>query len=140
MIELKEMYRLIFQDEKLDMIRDRDEMYKRLEAFAPGEGEGYVRFMNDTKRKMDRLTPILQSKMDRFHHYLRPKVIKALPQLSLNKSLYDVLSDYFSNESVKYAFTFQSKYLGMSPWECRERSQFFPLWSMTQAFIIRKAE
>lgn len=117
-IELKEMYRLIFQDEKLDMIRDRDEMYKRLEAFAPGEGEGYVRFMNDTKRKMDRLTPILQSKMDRFHHYLRPKVIKALPQLSLNKSLYDVLSDYFSNESVKYAFTFQSKYLGMSPWEC----------------------
>ncbi|MED5223341.1 phytoene desaturase family protein [Bacillus safensis] len=117
-IELKEMYRLIFQDNQLDMIRDRDEMYKRLEAFAPGEGEGYLRFMKDTKRKMDRLTPILQSKMDRFHHYLRPKVIKALPQLSLNKSLYDVLSDYFSNESVKYAFTFQSKYLGMSPWEC----------------------
>lgn len=107
-IELKEMYRLIFQDDQLDMIRDRDEMYRRLEAFAPGEGEGYLRFMNDTKRKMDQLT----------HHYLRPKVLKALPQLSLNKSLYDVLSDYFSNESVKYAFTFQSKYLGMSPWEC----------------------
>ncbi|MDQ0816446.1 phytoene dehydrogenase-like protein [Bacillus pumilus] len=54
-IELKEMYRLIFQDDQLDMIRDRDEMYRRLEAFAPGEGEGYLRFMNDTKRKMETL-------------------------------------------------------------------------------------
>ncbi|MFB8733999.1 hypothetical protein ACEQPO_08715 [Bacillus sp. SL00103] len=35
------MYRLIFQDDQLDMIRDRDEMYRRLKPFAPGEGEGY---------------------------------------------------------------------------------------------------
>lgn len=40
----------------------------RLIQVLSGEGEGYVRFMNDTKRKMDR-----------FHHYLRPKVMKALP-------------------------------------------------------------
>lgn len=41
-----------------------------------------------------------------------------MPQLTVSKSLYEVLSKYFKDERVKLAFTFQSKYLGMSPWEC----------------------
>lgn len=118
MIELEEMYELIFDDRSLKMTRNSDEMVKRLEEFSPGDGKGYFKFMNDTRKKMAALTPILQSKMDRFHHYMSWKVIKALPQLTVTKSLYDVLSNYFQDERVKYAFTFQSKYLGMSPWDC----------------------
>ncbi|WP_191556221.1 phytoene desaturase family protein [Metabacillus idriensis] len=118
MIELEEMYELIFDDRSLKMTRNSDEIVKRLEEFSPGDGKGYFRFMNDTRKKMAALTPILQSKMDRFHHYMSWKVIKALPQLTVTKSLYDVLSNYFQDERVKYAFTFQSKYLGMSPWDC----------------------
>ena len=30
----------------------------------------------------------------------------------------DVLSEYFTDERLKLAFTFQAKYLGMSPWNC----------------------
>ncbi len=41
-----------------------------------------------------------------------------MPHLSLGKTLYDVLSSYFTEEELRLAFTFQSKYLGMSPWEC----------------------
>ncbi|MGP1906566.1 phytoene desaturase family protein [Metabacillus sp. JX24] len=118
MIELEEMYELIFDDQSLKMTKNPEKMVERLEEFSPGDGNGYNRFMNDTRRKMAALTPILQSKMDRFSHYLSWKVIKALPQLTVTKSLYDVLSGYFKDERVKYAFTFQSKYIGMSPWEC----------------------
>ncbi|MGG4490489.1 phytoene desaturase family protein [Metabacillus idriensis] len=118
MIELEEMYELIFDDQSLKMTGNSDEMVRRLEEFSPGDGKGYIRFMNDTRKKMAALTPILQSKMDRFHHYMSWKVIQALPQLTVTKSLYNVLSNYFQDERVKYAFTFQSKYLGMSPWDC----------------------
>jgi phytoene desaturase len=116
--ELKEMYELIFEDAGIHMTSDRDEMVRRIEEKFPGNGSGYLRFMEDTKRKMSALMPILQSRMDRYRHYLSWKVMKALPELSLGKSLYDVLSRYFDSETLRLAFTFQSKYLGMSPWEC----------------------
>lgn len=118
LIELKEMYQLIFDDATINMTRNQDEMIKRLNQLSQGEGNGYLKFMSDTRNKMNALTPILQSKMDRFYHYFRWRVIKALPQLTVSKSLYEVLSKYFKDERVKLAFTFQSKYLGMSPWEC----------------------
>ncbi|MCD7034911.1 phytoene desaturase [Metabacillus sp. GX 13764] len=116
--EIDDLYELIFENESLHMTRNPEEMKKRIDEIAPGDGDGYARFMADTERKMDKLSPILQSRMDRFHHYLSPRVLKALPDLTVTKSLYGVLSDYFMDERIKLAFTFQSKYLGMSPWEC----------------------
>ncbi|MFH1089384.1 MAG: FAD-dependent oxidoreductase [Candidatus Uhrbacteria bacterium] len=32
--------------------------------------------------------------------------------------MYDALGDYFKHEYARLSFTFQAKYLGMSPWEC----------------------
>ncbi|MTH53309.1 phytoene desaturase [Bacillus mangrovi] len=116
--EIDDMYELIFGDKSLHMTRNPEEMKKRIEEFAPGDGDGYLAFIRDTEKKMDRLTPILQSRMDRFRHYLSWRVLRAIPKLTLTKSLYEVLSHYFKDERMKLAFTFQSKYLGMSPWEC----------------------
>lgn len=115
---LSHMYDLVFNERTVSMSDDEETMKEEIERHFPGDGEGYKRFMKDTAVKMDALTPLLQSKMDRFSHYLRPDVIKALPQLSLGKSLYDVLASYFSADQLRLAFTFQAKYLGMSPWEC----------------------
>ncbi|WP_096155185.1 phytoene desaturase family protein [Bacillus sp. FJAT-45066] len=116
--ELDTMYELIFPGKNVKMSRDPEQMRETIEKHFPGNGEGYTRFMKETEKKMGALTPILQGKMDRYIHYLQGKVIKALPHLSLGKSLYDVLSEYFTDERLKLSFTFQSKYLGMSPWEC----------------------
>lgn len=116
--ELEDMYELIFPDKRFMVTRNAEKMKRTIEQYFPGDGAGYDRFMEETEKKMAALTPILQGKMDRFHHYLQWKVIKALPHLSLGSSLYDQLSKFFSAEQLKLAFTFQSKYLGMSPWEC----------------------
>ena len=32
--------------------------------------------------------------------------------------MFDYLGNYFNQEKLRIAFTFQSKYLGMSPWDC----------------------
>lgn len=45
-------------------------------------------------------------------------LLKVIPHLSIGKSIYQVLSGYFKTEELKLCFTFQAKYLGMSPWSC----------------------
>lgn len=117
-VELDPMYELIFEDQNLIMTRNNQEMKKQINENFKGDGDGYERFMKETGRKLEVLSPILQTKMDSYFSMVQPKVLKALPELEVNKTLYDVLSRYFKDERLKMAFAFQSKYLGMSPWEC----------------------
>ena len=42
----------------------------------------------------------------------------AVPALSIGRSLFQNLGRYFQPAKLKLSFTFQAKYLGMSPWEC----------------------
>ncbi|TWI57943.1 phytoene desaturase family protein [Halalkalibacter nanhaiisediminis] len=118
MIELDPLYELRFDDLSFSPSRNQLETRGRIEKLFPGDGDGYLRFMQETEKKMNALMPILQNRHSSLLDYGRWRTIKALPQLSLNQSLYKVLSKFFTDERLMLAFTFQSKYLGMSPWEC----------------------
>ncbi|WP_074032654.1 phytoene desaturase family protein [Exiguobacterium sp. AT1b] len=120
MKRLEPMYDLYFDrgTRQLSMTTDRDQMHQAIEAHFPGNGEGYERFMSEQAIKLSKLMPVLQTAHDKLTDYVSLRVLKALPFLSIGKSLYDVLSEYFTSEELKYAFTFQAKYLGMSAWEC----------------------
>lgn len=120
MVRLEPMYDLYFErgNRKLSMTTDRDVMHEAIEEQFPGNGEGYERFMAEQAIKLSKLMPVLQTAHDQLTDYVSTRVLKALPFLSIGKSLYDVLSEYFTSEELKYAFTFQAKYLGMSAWEC----------------------
>lgn len=120
MITLEPMYELYFNrgTERLSMTTDQEQMYAEIERMFPGNGEGYRRFMVEQHDKLEKLLPVLQTAHDRLTDYVSTRVLRALPSLSLGQSLYDVLSSYFTSEELKYAFTFQAKYLGMSAWEC----------------------
>ncbi|RXI97770.1 phytoene desaturase [Anaerobacillus alkaliphilus] len=118
LVEIEPMYELKFADKSFSPSRDQIKTKKKIQADFPGNEEGYEKFMRDTEKKMATLMPILQNRHNSLFDYMRWRTIRALPKLSLNQSLYDVLSQYFTDEKLKLAFTFQSKYLGMSPWEC----------------------
>lgn len=120
MKRLEPMYDLYFDrgTRQLSMTTDRDQMHQAIEEQFPGNGEGYERFMSEQAIKLSKLMPVLQTAHDKLTDYVSLRVLKALPFLSIGKSLYDVLSEYFTSEELKYAFTFQAKYLGMSAWEC----------------------
>jgi len=62
--------------------------------------------------------PCLQKDYSSFKQYFSKEFIKAAPNLSIGRSLIGVLGDYFNDEKLKLSFTFQSKYLGMSAWDC----------------------
>jgi phytoene desaturase len=118
LVELEPMYELKFPDTSISPYRDQEKTKQEIKSKFPGNELGYEKFMKDTEKKMDALMPILQNRHNSLFDYLRWRTIKALPQLTLNQSLYGVLSNYFTDERLKLAFTFQSKYLGMSPWDC----------------------
>ncbi|WP_273850567.1 phytoene desaturase family protein [Guptibacillus spartinae] len=118
LIEVDPMYELKFDDVSFYPTRDQDEMVRRIEQTFPGDGEGYRRFMKEEKEKFEALMPILQNKHDSLLDYGRWRFVKALPKLTVTDSVYKRLSHYFKDERLRLSFTFQAKYLGMSPWEC----------------------
>jgi phytoene desaturase len=117
-VKLEPMYRLQFEDRRIEPVTDREAMVQQLEAQFPGSGAGYDKFMATEKRRFKLMYPCLQKDYATIKQYLTMDVMKALPNLSLGRSLLGVLGDYFKDEKLRLSFTFQSKYLGMSAWEC----------------------
>jgi phytoene desaturase len=118
MVRLEPMYRLSFKDRILEPTTDHEEMKRRLARVFPGDEEGIDSFMTREKVRYERLYPCLRKDYSTFSAMWHRDIRRALPHLSLGKSLYRNLGSYFGQDECKVSFTFQAKYLGMSPWEC----------------------
>ena len=113
------MYRLVYGDGRVFLpTADAASMEEQIERLFPGEYAGYQRFLAYERRKIDYVVPCLQVPYDKLHHMARWRLIKALPFLDAQRSLFAHLGRYFQADPLKLAFTFQAKYLGMSPWSC----------------------
>ena len=117
-VKLEPMYRLQFKGTRLEPTTEREAMLQQIDGIFPGNRDGYDRFMAAEKRRFELMYPCLQKNYASFSEYFSRDFIKALPNLSLGRSLIGVLGNYFKDEKLKLSFTFQSKYLGMSPWDC----------------------
>lgn len=116
---LDPMYRLLFGNgEAFYPTHDPQRMKAQIDRLFPGEWPGYERFLAQEARKYARITPCLQVPYSTPFGYLSKRMLRALPYLDAFTSLYAHLGRYFSAEHLKLAFTFQAKYLGMSPWQC----------------------
>ena len=115
---LEPMYRLQFNDIRLEPTTQREAMAQQIDHAFPGNRDGYDRFMAAEKRRFELMYPCLQKDYSSFKQYFSKEFIKAAPSLSIGRSLIGVLGDYFKDEKLKLSFTFQSKYLGMSAWDC----------------------
>lgn len=117
--QLEPLYRLKFKGrEDFFPSRDKEYMQKQVKKLFPGDETGYQKYMNEEKTKFEKVFKCLKIPYNNLLHFVRPTFLKALPRLDLGKNLYGRLSDYFIHDDMKTAMTFQSKYLGMSPWKC----------------------
>lgn len=116
--EIDPMYQLVFKDKRFMPTRDQEEMYRLIQKTFPGNEEGYLKYLEKEKKRFERLVPCLQIPYENWTSLLKPQFLKSLPYLDAHVSLYDVLGRYFKDDDLKIAFTFQAKYLGMSPWTC----------------------
>jgi len=117
-VKLEPMYRLQFEDVRLEPTTNREAMLRQLDTHFPANRAGYDKFMAVEKERFHRMYPCLQKDYASVKQYLSKDMLRALPKLSIGRSLISVLGDYFREEKLKLSFTFQSKYLGMSAWDC----------------------
>jgi len=134
---LDPMYKIYFQDLVFELTDDTQLMQERIEKTF-GEGEGFLKFINREKKRFWKMFPCLQKPYGSVKDFFDWNLIKALPHLSLGRSMYDELGLYFKDERLKMSFTFHSKYIGMSPWECPAYFMILPY--MEHAFGIYHVE
>ena len=119
MTRLDPQYRLIFgSDGSMDATPDIETMKAEIAKFSPEDASRLESFLAENKRKLAAFAPILESDFSSWTKLLSPKLLKLLPMVRPWRSLDSDLSQFFQDPRIRLAFGFQSKYLGMSPYQC----------------------
>jgi phytoene desaturase len=74
--------------------------------------------MGENREKLRRFKPCLESPFLSWRDVATLRIMKLLPVLKPHQSLNTYLNRFFKDPRVRIAFSFQSKYLGMSPFQC----------------------
>ncbi len=119
MKKLDPQYRLVFgAGGELKATPDIERMVAEIAKIAPDDAPQFRRFMADNRVKLEKFAPCLQSPFLGWTSLLQARLLAVLPYLKPWKSLHAELAGYFRDPRLQLAFTFQSKYLGMSPFQC----------------------
>jgi phytoene desaturase len=97
---------------------DVERMEAEVSRLSPADAGSFTRFMTATREKFTRFAPFLEQPFESWMDLATPDLFKLMPILKPWKSLDSELGTFFSDERIRLAFTFQSKYLGMSPFRC----------------------
>ncbi len=113
------MYRVAFEDgQYLDAVSGEEPMEREIARLSPADAKNLGRYMQDNRRKLEKFRPVLENPFQSILEYLRPDVLASIPLLKPHVGLDDDLQHYFKDPRVRRAFSFQAKYLGMSPFNC----------------------
>lgn len=119
MVRLDPQYHLVFgAGGDLRCTPDTARMQEQIARLCPDDAAGFQRFIDDNRVKLERFRAILERPWLRFRDVLSPALLRMLPLVRPWLSLDGELGRYFRDPRIRLAFSFQSKYLGMSPFQC----------------------
>ena len=119
MVRLDPQYRLTFgAGGQLDCSADLQKMDDQIGELSPNDVGALKRYLDDNRVKLAKFRPILESPFCSALDLLNPALLSAAPHLHPLRSLGQELERYFTDPRLVIAFAFQSKYLGMSPFQC----------------------
>lgn len=115
---LEPMYRLLFSDLVLNIYDNKEKAKQEFTKYFPGSAKGLEKFYQRENKRFPYIFACLQKDYTSFKEFFNPTFLRAIPHIPFLGSVYNYLGKYFSEDKLKLSFTFQSKYLGMSAWEC----------------------
>lgn len=119
MTKLDPQYRVAFgAGGHLDCTPNLAEMDRQIAELSPPDVGQLKKYLDDNRIKLAKFRPILESPFNSLADYLRPALLAAAPYVKPWKSLGQELESYFKDPRLVIAFSFQAKYLGMSPFRC----------------------
>ncbi len=119
MTRLDPQYRLVFgAGGELLATPNVERMERAIAALSPNDAPSFRRFLADNRAKLELFKPCLETPYLGWKDVLTPRMLATLPGLKPWATLDQDLRSYFKDERVRLSFSFQSKYLGMSPFTC----------------------
>jgi phytoene desaturase len=119
LLRLDPMYHLVFEaGGEIRASADLARLMADVARISPCDAAAVPRFIADNRAKFDAFRPVLQRPFASWRDLIAPDLLTALPALRPLRSVDRDLARYFSDPRVRLAFSFQSKYLGMSPFKC----------------------
>lgn len=119
MTRLDPQYRLVFgAGGELLATPNVERMERAIAALSPQDAPSFSRFLADNRVKLELFRPCLETPFLGWKDVLTPRMLATLPGLKPWATLDQDLRSYFKDERVRLSFSFQSKYLGMSPFTC----------------------
>lgn len=121
---LDPMYRLVIGNPSsdrpwvVDATQDISAMRARLGAIHGADGEAFGRFIEHNRAKLAAAEPILRKAIRSPLDLMDGASLRAARYINPHLSVHQLLERYFEHPAVRLAVSFQSKYLGMSPYDC----------------------
>jgi phytoene desaturase len=116
---LDPQYRLVFgAGGELLATPNVERMQKAIAAISPEDAQQFQQFLARNRTKLANFLPFLESPFESWRDLCKPDMLKLLPLLKPWLSLDGDLRTHFKDERIRLGFSFQSKYLGMSPFRC----------------------
>lgn len=112
-------YRLVFGGrEHLEVTPEPEQMQHRIAELSRDDAAAFPRYLEANRDKLEKIAPILQRPFSSILDLLKLPLAELLPAVRPWSSVDGDLSRFFSDPRIRLAFSFQSKYLGMSPFNC----------------------
>ena len=119
LIRLDPQYDLIFESGgHIRATPDLARLQAEVARLSPADAAALPRFMADNRAKLAAFRPVLEAPFHGWRDLIQADMLKALPMMRPLRTVDSDLATYFKDERVRLAFSFQSKYLGMSPYRC----------------------
>ncbi len=119
MVRLDPQYRIQFgSGGRLDATPNIERMEQQIAGISPSDAPGFRRFMVENREKLRRMEPCLETPFLGWKDVMTMRMLRLLPMLRPHQSLDRYLARFFRDPRIRLAFSFQSKYLGMSPFRC----------------------
>lgn len=121
-VELKRLdpiYRLVFESGGvLDAPADPVRLKAAIAGLCPRDAEWLDGYLADNRAKLELFRPILERDFGSLRALADTGLLRALKLMRPLTSVDRDLQRWFSDPRVRLAFSFQTKYLGMSPFRC----------------------
>ena len=113
------MYRLQFEDGgTFEATPDIERLKAEIAKICPRDARNVAAFIEENRAKFDLFRPILQRPFPGPRSIMAADMIRALPKFRPWLTFDQDLKRWFKDPKVRLAFSFQAKYLGMSPFKC----------------------
>lgn len=113
-------YRVVWPDgASLDMGGSTAEMVESIREFAPEDATIFPTFMRKMEEKyLNARYNFIERSFNTLGSMLNRQTLVGMLKTLPYESVYQFVSRYLKNEKMRQAFTFQTLYLGISPYDC----------------------